>query len=195
MQYEPGLEAAPHTGLEPAPQNFPELAYPHQPGLPGGYPLPQHSQHYADSPLPYLSSKSVPAPSPSVASPYSAAAAAHSPPTLAPIKSRTVCGCTLLVFILSCIIALLSAAVIGLAAGTGIEAQRANDATNQLEAANSLLSAVAGTPTAVPGSNPTAVAVGTLDEGCAADPEGVTGTVYTSFGRMQSSPLPIYTKP
>lgn len=115
-----------------------------------------------------------------MASPYDAAAHALPPP--APTKNRTVCGCSLLVFILSCIIALLSAAVIGLAAGTGIEAQRANDAISQLATANALLAATTGTPTAS-GTTPTAVAAGTLDEGCGADPDGVTGTVYTSFGR------------
>ncbi|KAK4671020.1 hypothetical protein QC764_605810 [Podospora pseudoanserina] len=41
-------------------------------------------------------------------------------------RKKTIFGCTTLVFVLSCIIALLSMAVIGLAAAAGMEAHRAN---------------------------------------------------------------------
>ncbi|KAK3352970.1 hypothetical protein B0T25DRAFT_543255 [Lasiosphaeria hispida] len=197
------------SGLEAAPQNFPEVSHP-QPQGSGDYGFQQHSgyqqqtayqqqgsypqqpyhQHaYSDTPIPK------PEPSPdapytpgapstyggqTVASPY--AAAAHIvPPPQSKSSGKTVCGCSLLVFILSCIIALLSAAVIGLAAGTGIEAQRANDATTQFIALNA---SFAATPTAVTtSSTPTATAL-PIDDGCAEDPEGVNGTVYQSFSLL-----------
>ncbi|KXX80276.1 hypothetical protein MMYC01_203615 [Madurella mycetomatis] len=98
-------------------------------------------------------------------------------PESKPITSRTICGCSFLVFVLSCIIALLSAAVIGLAAATGIEAQRANSAASSLAALNASVMASATTSGAVP--LPTAV--GVIDDGCSDDPAGVDRTVYTSF--------------
>ncbi|KAK0715863.1 hypothetical protein B0H67DRAFT_488970, partial [Lasiosphaeris hirsuta] len=118
-----------------------------------------------------------------VASPY--AAAAHIvPPPQSKSSGKTVCGCGLLVFILSCIIALLSAAVIGLAAATGIEAQRANDATTQLVALNaSITTAIPTAVTTTSSSTPTATAL-PIDDGCADDPEGVNGTVYQSFSLL-----------
>ena len=95
----------------------------------------------------------------------------------------TICGCTILVFILSCIIALLSAAVIGLAAGTGVEANRANDATTKLAQLSSSISAgaVKATKTVTTTATPTSTAFADLDNNCADDPGGVTGQTYTAF--------------
>ncbi|KAK9422495.1 hypothetical protein SUNI508_00358 [Seiridium unicorne] len=93
-------------------------------------------------------------------------------------KSGTICGCTLLVFILSTIIALLSAAVIGLAAGTGVEASRANDAEASLSAIKAGGAAATTTVTA-----PAAASTGdfnALDRNCTSNSNGVTGTTYTS---------------
>lgn len=97
------------------------------------------------------------------------------------IVPRTICGCTLLVFILSCIIALLSAAVIGLAAATGIEAQRASSAVSSLAALNATATST--------GTSPTATAV--LDDGCSNNAANVNKTLYTSFSR----PSPILSLP
>ncbi|KAK1759466.1 hypothetical protein QBC47DRAFT_398278 [Echria macrotheca] len=176
--YEPGLETAPPAGLEIAHQQYPEVNYQNQ-----QYQQPPTSSH-GYSQYPYTTPPTKPTPSPSFASPYSApsphAAAAYAAAPPPPTKSRTICGCTLLVFVLSCIIAILSAAVIGLAAGTGVEAGRANDATAQLAVISSSLAAATATRT---GSAPaaTAVASGVVDDGCADDPNGVTGSNYTSF--------------
>ncbi|KAI8956151.1 hypothetical protein F4801DRAFT_525629 [Xylaria longipes] len=78
--------------------------------------------------------------------------------------SRRFCGCSILVLALSAIIALLFAAVIGLAAGTGIQTNRARNAESKLAAyLNS----------------------SRIDLGCSAHPNSVTATRYTSdfYGR------------
>ncbi|KAI1759693.1 hypothetical protein GGR53DRAFT_512728 [Hypoxylon sp. FL1150] len=88
---------------------------------------------------------------------------------------RRILGCTVLVFILSAIIAILSAAVIGLAAGTGVEASRANDAESRL-------AAMSTSPTTVTVTAPTSTATGfsDVDKGCSTNSAGVTGTTYTT---------------
>ncbi|KAI1430294.1 hypothetical protein F5Y12DRAFT_15385 [Xylaria sp. FL1777] len=79
------------------------------------------------------------------------------PPTEPPREiRRRFCGCPTLVLILSVVIGALSIAVIGLAAGTGIQANRANNAESKLAA--QLM----------------------IDHGCSKDPDSVTGTQYTS---------------
>ncbi|KAI0478460.1 hypothetical protein GGR56DRAFT_630406 [Xylariaceae sp. FL0804] len=95
---------------------------------------------------------------------------------------RRVCGCTVAVFVLSLIIALLSVAVVGLAAGTGVESSRANDAETQLAAVRAQRATVTVTATA-PGSTSTAAAGSTdsLSEGCANDANSVSGTTYTTY--------------
>lgn len=157
-QYEPGLETAHHAGLEAAPANYPEV---------------YRQQQFHDP-------KTSPAPSPyAVSSPYSAAAYhASTHPPAPQSKGRTVCGCSLLVFVLSLIIALLSAAVIGLAAGTGLQTKAVNDANSEIAALNSILATATGT---APGSNPTSTAA--IDDGCDANPTAVTGSNYTAFSR------------
>ena len=155
-------------------------AYGHQP-----YPE-QYQQYPPYQQQPYPPASTTPKPDPSVvhsafdgqtvASPYSAhaqPAAAAEPNVLA---ARTVCGCSLLILILSCIITLLSAAVIGLAATTGIESQRASSAAASLAAYTASATA---TGTAAPSATSTAV----LDDGCAANPALVNKTTYPSFSR------------
>ncbi|KAI0847511.1 hypothetical protein F5Y00DRAFT_241012 [Daldinia vernicosa] len=88
---------------------------------------------------------------------------------------QRILGCSVLVFILSIIIALLSTAVIGLAAGTGVEASRANDAEARLAA----LSASPATVT-VTAPGPTATDSSAIDKGCSTNSAGVTGTTYES---------------
>ncbi|KAI1141950.1 hypothetical protein F5Y05DRAFT_369253 [Hypoxylon sp. FL0543] len=91
---------------------------------------------------------------------------------------RRIMGCTVLVFILSVIIALLSAAVIGLAAGTGVEASRANDAESRLAA----ISASGVSPTTVTVTAPTSTPsdFSNIDNGCSTNSAEVTGKTYAS---------------
>ncbi|KAI1267085.1 hypothetical protein F5Y18DRAFT_378844 [Xylariaceae sp. FL1019] len=76
--------------------------------------------------------------------------------------SRRICGVPFLVFVLSTAIAALLVATVGLAAGTGVQSNRANDAEAKLAQfmANSSTKAI--------------------DGGCSADPGAVSGTTYTS---------------
>lgn len=105
-----------------------------------------------------------------------------------------ICGCSLLTFVLSCIIALLSAAVIGLAAGTGIEASRANDAVHKLAAYTSANPVQIATTSTFPGTSTTATMTSTgsiggatspsgveVDSGCGSRSDQVNGTTYTSL--------------
>ncbi|ETS82943.1 hypothetical protein PFICI_04819 [Pestalotiopsis fici W106-1] len=89
-------------------------------------------------------------------------------------KARTICGCTVVVFILSMIIALLSAAVVGLAAGTGVEASRASDAESSLAALKASATSTA------PSSTSTSDDYSALDRNCSSNPSGTTGDTYAS---------------
>lgn len=101
-------------------------------------------------------------------------------------RKGTVCGCSVLEFVLCTIIALLSAAVIGLAAGTGVEANRANTAEDrEAQLRSSLASATAassGTGTATTtSSTATGTSFSDLDDDCSSNASGVTGTAYDAF--------------
>ncbi|KAI0132859.1 hypothetical protein BJ170DRAFT_680733 [Xylariales sp. AK1849] len=95
-------------------------------------------------------------------------------------KKATICGCSLLIFILSIIIALLSAAVIGLAAGTGVEASRANDAETKLAAldAGGSISTVTTTVTAAASA---ATNFNSIDRNCTSNAGSITGSNYSSL--------------
>lgn len=86
----------------------------------------------------------------------------------------------MLVLILSAIIALLSAAVVGLASGVGVAMSRAHDAQGQLDAlAASATPAITVTMTAAaPSATP--MDSSSLDKGCSTDPNKVSGTNYTT---------------
>ncbi|KAI0408971.1 hypothetical protein F4802DRAFT_306669 [Xylaria palmicola] len=78
-----------------------------------------------------------------------------------PRKSpRQFCGCPIPILVLSAVVATLLAAVIGLAVGTGTQANRANNAEIKLAAylANASM----------------------IDRGCSSDPDKVSATRYTS---------------
>lgn len=97
-------------------------------------------------------------------------------------KKGTICGCTVLVFVLCIIIALLSAAVIGLAAGTGVEASRANTAdARAAELSSSLASATATATATGDAAGASSTSFADLDRNCSADPSAVTGTTYDAF--------------
>ncbi|KAK4458933.1 hypothetical protein QBC42DRAFT_313220 [Cladorrhinum samala] len=90
-------------------------------------------------------------------------------------------GCSLIVFVLSCLIALLSATVIGLSAVTGVESRRANENASKLA---SILGSVptstfSVTTTASLTATPTSLAL--IDEGCAEAPDKTNGTTYVSY--------------
>ncbi|KAI0525861.1 hypothetical protein F5B22DRAFT_588072 [Xylaria bambusicola] len=70
--------------------------------------------------------------------------------------SRRICRCSFIVLVLSVLVTALSITVIGLAAGTGVETNRANNAESKLA------------------SQPI------IDHGCSKNPDSVTGTQYTS---------------
>ncbi|KAH6989019.1 hypothetical protein BKA56DRAFT_611305 [Ilyonectria sp. MPI-CAGE-AT-0026] len=128
------------------------------------------------------------------------------PPTSEPEKKqkdeakRGICGCSLLVLVLSAIIAVLSVVVIGLAAGTGIASNNYNDASLKLEALSSSYSSILGaaatasTPSSASSgfsftstststsSSAAATATGysNITNGCSDDEETTTGKMYTS---------------
>ncbi|EGO59933.1 hypothetical protein NEUTE1DRAFT_145816 [Neurospora tetrasperma FGSC 2508] len=203
-------------GLEAASQNFPEVVPPQT----HAYNAQQHQQYpeaYHDSPpVP----KQTPSPySPSQPSPgYGGATTiagstiesqahvgdAHTTPKNDG-KRRMICGCSLLTFVLSCIIALLSAAVIGLAAGTGIEASRANDAVHKLAAYTSANPVQIATTSTFPGTSTTATMTSTgsiggatspsgveVDSGCGSRSDQVNGTTYTSLKSLDQRSYRIY---
>lgn len=99
-------------------------------------------------------------------------------------KSGTILGCTTLVFVLCVVIALLAAAVVGLAAGTGVEAHRASvaeaRAEDQCQADASASSCATATVTAT-SSAPTSTPFAAIDDNCSGNPGGVTGTTYKAF--------------
>ena len=89
-------------------------------------------------------------------------------------------GCTMLVFWLSAVIAVLSVAVIGLAAGTGVEANRANNAEKSLARLSGSSSTATATAAA---ASTTSTSFASIDMGCSNVPDTVTGSRYTSFER------------
>jgi len=181
------------TSPEAVQQSYPEVVQ-HQPqyghAAPyGASPKPQAQSPYQQTPVAqsmYGGSTVHPA------SPYNQSAVVAGPPVEEKRKSDkgTVCGCTLLVFVLCVIIALLAAAVIGLAAGTGIEANRANDATDRLAQLSSSI-ATAG-PTATSTGSPAAATktFNDLDKGCSNNPDGTTGNTYQSQQCKSNPPHP-----
>ena len=107
----------------------------------------------------------------------------YQPPADSGKKRGVICGCSLLVFVLSVIIALLSAAVIGLAAGTGVAASNYNDANSKLEALSASYSSLLKTEPTATGSGATASATPTgysnITNGCSDGNENTSGTTYT----------------
>lgn len=85
---------------------------------------------------------------------------------------KRIWGCPVIVFVLSLIIAFLSAAVVGLAAGTGVQASRASRAEAKL--------ASAGNTTVNSTSSDGSVDLDRLDRGCSSDSTGVSRTKYSS---------------
>ncbi|KAK3987836.1 hypothetical protein QBC44DRAFT_330648 [Cladorrhinum sp. PSN332] len=110
-----------------------------------------------------------------------------------PILAMKICGCSILVFVLSCIIALLSAAVIGLSAATGIESQRANENENRLASARSSLStSTVVVTTSTFTATPTSLA--SIDDGCAETTSATNGSTYVAYSQFGSMKFTRYCK-
>ncbi|KAI1470334.1 uncharacterized protein F4812DRAFT_417107 [Daldinia caldariorum] len=164
------------------PQNFPEVHHP--PAVPEvattyGQPTPAtlniKPEESTNSSLGYTGFAPVENPPPST---YTYDYQTGYGPTIPSEHGKApqrILGCSALVFILSIIIALLSTAVIGLAAGTGVEASRANDAEARLAALGASPATVTVTAPAPTSTNPS-----TIDRGCSTNSGGVTGTTYES---------------
>ncbi|KAM7216003.1 hypothetical protein V8F06_008581 [Rhypophila decipiens] len=211
MASQPEIPLQYMDGLEPAPQNFPEvsrresrapeLAYyynqdAYHPGHPHHHPYPpQIYQPYHNLPLPPKPDdpygSQIPLAGVGSAYPFSpnsqTAVLSQSGATIYKDSHKRILGCPRLVFFLSCAIALLSAAVISLAAMTGIETARASDFEKR--AANlsiALASATSANPAATSTSdgNPQTTSFSVLTNGCSDDPEGTTGNSYTSFSLL-----------
>ncbi|KAI1208400.1 uncharacterized protein F4807DRAFT_150827 [Annulohypoxylon truncatum] len=166
---------------ELAPPNFPEVHLP--PSGPEAVYVPLHAQatpvKLEESTNPSTINAAYAAPfENSSSSPYTydlQSAYGAVPPTEQGKAHKRILGCSILVFTLSVIIAILSAAVIGLAAGTGVEANRANDAEARLASMTS-------SPTTVTVTAPTSTSSGfsNIDKGCSTNSASVTGSTYTS---------------
>ncbi|RFU78053.1 hypothetical protein TARUN_4166 [Trichoderma arundinaceum] len=111
-------------------------------------------------------------------------------------KAAATVGGISLVLLLSIIIAILSVAVIGLAAGTGVATKNYNDANSKLKVLSSALAEATNAPTHTPAPNgsPTSSGGGpsstpdnwnSLTNGCSTNGGDVTGLTYTSpfFGQ------------
>lgn len=178
------VQSPPETVWSPQPSIAP--TYVSQP--PSAYPPSAYGQNgqYTDAAKPGSAAGAgavggVMSHDPSYASPEST-----DPEKTAPPAAATVCGISL-VLLLSIIIAILSAAVIGLAAGTGVATSNYNDANSKLRVLSSSLAAAqakaTGTPTSS-GSSSQGTSVPTdwnsITNGCSDNPGDVTGLTYTS---------------
>ncbi|KAH7031393.1 uncharacterized protein B0I36DRAFT_323834 [Microdochium trichocladiopsis] len=172
-RYDEAPEAVPHNYPEVHhPPSAPEtVTYSEAPTSPVGYFKPEHGTLYSGYP-------SSPAFSPNVAPSSTfgynqASTYGHSTTPPPDTKQRRYpFGCQLIVFVLSVIIAILSVAVIGLAAGTGIASSRANQAESALASASAALAQATAPPDPLDFSK--------IDKGCSLHPGTVTGTTYTS---------------
>ncbi|ODA78893.1 hypothetical protein RJ55_04483 [Drechmeria coniospora] len=82
-------------------------------------------------------------------------------------RPRTLCGCGSLVFLLSVVIAVLAAAVVGLAAGAGILVGQRNDANARFERLKLSVTPQEGLPSWA-----------NVTRGCTDDPKGTTGETF-----------------
>ncbi|KAI1102203.1 hypothetical protein F4804DRAFT_343410 [Jackrogersella minutella] len=173
-RYDEAPELAPHNFPEVHhPPSVPEVAAYGQPVAPGTPVKPEESTNPSTINQGYAQYEH-----PTSSSPYTydhQSGYGPLPPSEHGISSKRILGCSVLVFILSIIIAILSAAVIGLAAGTGVEANRANDAEARL-------ASMSASRTTVTVSAPSATSTdfSSIDKGCSTNSASVTGTVYTS---------------
>ncbi|KXJ86202.1 hypothetical protein Micbo1qcDRAFT_237129 [Microdochium bolleyi] len=178
-RYDEAPEAVPHT--------YPEVHYPPTapetvvsgggPASPGGLYKPEHAPFYTGYPSSPSYSHNVP---PSATFGYDQGSS-YGPGTAGTRNSgkpgRQLFGCQFIVFVLSAIVAILSIAVIGLAAGTGIATNKASRAESELASVSAALAQATAPPDPSDFSK--------IDKGCSKNAGAVTGTTYTSafFGK------------
>ncbi|KAK2074322.1 hypothetical protein P8C59_008539 [Phyllachora maydis] len=178
-----------HTAPEVAQQNYPELAtgpdppepvphaHPGPPSSPSQHPYPYPYPHHHHQPL-YHQDAHQPKPEtplPASHTPVDSTAGRGHHPAAPPTAGRGPSRRRALA-LSSCAGALLVAAVIGLAVGTGVEADRARRAESRLA------SLVAAAPTGFDA----------LDRGCTDTPEQVNGTTYRSFSLLGDQAFTVY---
>ncbi|ROV94367.1 hypothetical protein VPNG_09396 [Cytospora leucostoma] len=182
-----------HDAPELVNENYPEAVPPHQQHL-----YDQYQYHYQHPPqnVPIVSpedaakhSTAYSSSQDTAGSPYQlhstpVAAGAVPTPRVAGKRKGTLFGCPVLEVILCAIIALLSAAVIGLAAGTGVEANRANTAEARVAQLRSSLASATATTSTTSSSTATSTSYSDLDENCSSNPDGVTGKTYDAFSLL-----------
>ncbi|KAJ2906344.1 hypothetical protein MKZ38_002060 [Zalerion maritima] len=201
------MASAHHDAPEVVPQYLPEVVQPQQTptqqyqslqGQPPGIPQPSKSpdqfayQGAAGAYTPGAKHSTIYGSTPAndVTSTYTGAPPTTLPPHEKPRK--TICGCGMLVFILSVVIGVLAAAVIGLAAGTGIEANRVATAETLNDELSSSLAALGAVPTTTGSAESTSTETAStvnydnVTNGCSTQSEKVSGTIYTP---------PFYNKP
>ncbi|KAK1985770.1 hypothetical protein LZ30DRAFT_685861 [Colletotrichum cereale] len=163
-------------GPELAPQNqYPEVYHAPQQSQPGTpHPAPVTPFKHEDSTYGKYSVS---------AADQSAYGGAQYQPDGSQKKRKTICGCTFLVFLLSLVIAVLAAAVIGLAAGTGVEASRANQALDKLAAleASGTTGGSATTTVTVTGPSATATGFASITNNCSNNDDTTNQTYTTDF--------------
>ncbi|KAL2153162.1 hypothetical protein VTH82DRAFT_4317, partial [Thermothelomyces myriococcoides] len=137
------------AGLEPARQDYPEVTQ--------GYVYGHHHHQLPQPYHPHSHDNLI-----STTPPKQDATAWGSTTAASPYSSAPQPG-ILLVFVLSCIIAFLAAAVVGLAAATGVQAQRASSAESDLAA---LKASMGGNTSPSDGSTTNTV----IDDGCSENP-------------------------
>ncbi|KAI1386659.1 uncharacterized protein F4822DRAFT_323329 [Hypoxylon trugodes] len=166
---------------ELAPHNFPEVHHP--PSVPEVAAYGQ--RHTPPTPIkleeltnPSTTYPSYRPPESSTHSPYASydyqSGFGHVPASDKGRGRKQILGCSVLVFTLSIIIAILSITVIGLAAGTGVEANRANNAEARLAALNASSTSTGSAPAS------SASDFSDIDNGCSKNSGGVSGTTYTT---------------
>ncbi|KAI6376159.1 hypothetical protein MCOR25_002797 [Pyricularia grisea] len=100
-------------------------------------------------------------------------------------KKKILCGCPVIVFVLSVIIAILIGAVVGLAAGTGVQTARVNEANDKVQDLQAQMASISF-PTGT-GSSPAATTTAAIDNGCSSNPSAVNGKEYTAFELLGST--------
>lgn len=158
---------------EVAPQAYPEVYHPPEEVTPA------YAHYQSVPPTPRKLEDSLhpgytPTVNPSVSG-YDASTLAYQAPGSIAVddenRSREfICGCTLLVFVLSLIIAVLAAAIVGLAAGVGVEANRLAELSASIQSS---------TPTSTT-TAPTATSFASIDNNCSLSDETTTGQTYTT---------------
>lgn len=160
------------------------------------YPAPQGIYHGAPRSLSDYQPGAVYAESASIFPPDKGNGERLTSERAAETKRTTICGCAVITFVLSAIIAILAGAVAGLAVSTGIQTDRINESNNKLQNLQASISnsSVAsqtttggGKATGTTTATTTVTATAVIDNGCSSNPDAVNGEVYTAFKLLGSA--------